>query len=204
MLLVSSLWGVIACRQSTPSVPLVHPSGGTKTNDKSVRSLPPAGMVRVSGQKIQEDANTFHWKWTIIGDRQWRNSKGDRRLLGSKGGMFSVILTNSYLLNDTDQIAGTNGYTYEVTITSSASGKGKTDLDYAYSLQNINSKGVIIKSSGGLERNVKRIAANRAVQVLLSEEKTLSLPLDIPVLEIAGQEAGGKRYHETFRIKAAK
>lgn len=34
-------------------------------------NAPIPGKIRILAQKVTEDKNTIHWRWTIIGDRSW-------------------------------------------------------------------------------------------------------------------------------------
>lgn len=199
ILLTGLVWGLMGCR---PNVPL-GATGITREYDKPIPQAPPVGMVRIVPQKVQADGKTVHWKWTIVGDRNWA---------GTRQAGEVIELTDAYPLDATDRVGGTNAYECELVITAD-SGDGNTNLSHTISLKTIGVKlsGAVAGSvgtgggvSGGSQQDVKTVAVDAATRVLLTDEQTLRLPLDQPLLELTGERHDGTVFRQVFSLKAAK
>jgi hypothetical protein len=163
-------------------------------------------MVRIVPQKVREDDEAVHWTWTIVGDRNWT---------GLSSSNTWVELASSFPLDATDRGPASNAYECELVITAAEAPQGATALRESFSLKAIGVRltGAIEGSvasgapggsaSGDLVKDLKRVAADRAVRALLTDEQTFPLPVDIPLLEVKGERTGGEVFQRTFRIKIA-
>ena len=192
---------MLGCSRSTPPAAA---SGITRAYDKPIPEAPSAGKVRLVSQKLQEDAKTVHWKWTIVGDRNWT---------GISGSDNGVELTGAYPLNATDRGGGTNAFECELVLSTVGSANGKTNLTCRYSLKQIGTSlsgavtgsvsGGGVSGSGPLWVNVKPASVNQAVKVLLTDDQTLPLPLDTVLVTLKGETADGKPVEHSFKLKAS-
>jgi hypothetical protein len=202
--LAVSLLGLAGCRPGFPhGAPRV-----TRTYEKPVPPLPPAGMVRIVPRKVREDGETVHWTWTLVGDRNWTGFKS-----WSVGQTAGLELVGSFLLDATDRGPASNAYECELVITAADAPEAKTVLRDSFSLKSIGVRlagaieGTVASGSpggsvsGDLARDLKRVTADQAVNVLLTDEQTLPLPLDVPLLELKAERSGGEVFQQTFRIK---
>jgi hypothetical protein len=190
-----------------------HPaeSGGstaiTRSYDVPVPALPPAGAVRIVPQKLTEDGKAVRWKW-VVGDRNWK-----RLHLSDVASDRSAELAEPYPLDDPVVSGGTNAFECELAITAGDAPDGRADLSHAFSLRPVGvrltgavNRGISdggTSSDGSLRRGLKRVAADQAARALLTEERVLRLPVDQPLLEVAGEGADGSPFHQVFRIKVA-
>lgn len=200
--LAALLLGLAGCRPgSLPGAPRV-----TRTYEKPVPPPPPAGMVRIVPRKVKEDAQTVHWTWTLVGDRSWTNYKSS-----GEGQTTEWELADSLPLDATDRGPGANAFECELILTAADGPEGRTVLSDNFSLKSIGTRltGAIEGSVGGgggtisgqLVQDLKRVSADQVAKVLLTDEQTLPLPLDIPLLEVKGERTGGEMFQQAFRLK---
>jgi hypothetical protein len=205
--LLGMFWlGGTGCRQGTPSG-LGSNGFGTAADQKyAVAALPPAspGKVYIAPKKLQEDRDSVHWQWTIIGDRNWTATRAQWQL---------VELTQSYPIDDTARTGGSNVYEYDLSISAVPIPSGNIDLRYHFSVKQMGSQlpsptdtGLAGPNKVGetVRRDVKKIAANRATNALLTVGEEFPLPFDQAVLEVTGEEASGKSFRDVFRCKVFK
>jgi len=177
----------------------------TRAYDVAVPDPPEAGKVRLVAQKVREDATTVHWKWTIVGDRDWTNQSGS-----SDG----VELTGTHPLNATDVVGGTNAFECELTLSTAPAFDGRTQITYRYSMTSIGTRvsgGSIssnvgrggVSGSGTLWPSVKPAAINQAVTVTVTGDQSLPLPLDTVLITLKGEAADGKPLQHNFRLKVS-
>jgi hypothetical protein len=76
-----------------------RPTGSTRM------SVPPEGSVKLLVTKVAETQTSWHFKWTIFGDRNWKKAAIDQN---------AIALSDVYKLNDTKNTGGCN--TWEVDI----------------------------------------------------------------------------------------
>jgi hypothetical protein len=182
------------------------PKASVRTYSQPVPANPPPGQVRIVAEKVQEDATISHWKWTIVGDRNWN---------GTSGSTEGVELKDSYPLNDPSRGGGTNAFQCEVVISSVKSADGKISLAYRYSLNNIGTRdeGPTVSSAigeGGISGDstlgvdVKPTDVRQAAKALVRDEQVLPLPLDQPLVELHSETADGMPIDWSFRLKIPK
>jgi hypothetical protein len=184
------------------------PAGGpgiTRAYDVAVPDPPEPGKVRLVAQKVREDATTVHWKWTVVGDRNWT---------GQAGSTYGVELKDGYPLNATDRVGGTNAFECELVVSTAPAPGGKTNLTYQYSLKSIGTRmsgavtarvggGGGVSGSGTLWVSVKPAPVNQAVTVLATGDQAPPLPLDTVLVTLKGESADGKPLEHRFRLKAS-
>ena len=183
-------------------------SGVRRTYEKPIPDTPEAGKVRVVAQKMKEDTKTVHWKWIIVGDRCWKSTSG-------RIGFDNLVeLTGGYPLNSTVEGVGNNAFECEFVLTLDSSTDEKTDLNYRFSLESIGMSyysGAVSGSygrggtsgGGSLGFNGKLEALNEAVEVLLADDQTLPLPLEMVLVKVKGKSVKGEPIEHTFQLKAS-
>ncbi len=129
------------------------------------------------------------------------------------GQTAALELGGSFPLDATDRGPGTNAYECELVITVADTPQGGSSLRDSFSLTSIrvrltgaiegNGSGAGGAVSGDLAHDLKRVPADHVAKVLLTDEQTLPLPLDIPLLEVKGERSNGEVFQQTFRIKMA-
>lgn len=194
------LLGLGGCR---PSATSPTASGITRTYAKSVPAAPSAGQVRIVPQRIQEDEKLVHWRWTIVGDRNWTLMQQENT---------DISLGGSYPLDATDRSGGTNAYEVDLKITAEESPDGRTTLNYSQSISSIGVKlsGTIhgtVDSGGGtsgagtLHQELRKIGANSAARSLLSDDQTVPLPVDQALIQIEAETTEGQPFQKVFHLK---
>jgi hypothetical protein len=207
VLLASIMALTSGCRQNSPpgGATPVGAKKITRKYDKPVPDLPPAGKVRIVAEKIRHDAETMHYKWTIVGDRNWTGMSSNHRL---------VELDGSYPLDATDRGGGTNAYECELILSADQSSDGKHGIKYRFSFKTIGVQltGGVTSSTGsggggsgdgGLWSDIKPLSLDQAAKVVLIGDQILDLPLDQITVELHGEAADGKPLEVDFKIKVA-
>ncbi|MES2459514.1 MAG: hypothetical protein V4671_02965, partial [Armatimonadota bacterium] len=62
-------------------------------------SIPTEGNVRIVSREVENTASRRHWKWSVIGERNWRTAD----VSGT-----TASLTSTYPLNDATERGGCN------------------------------------------------------------------------------------------------
>jgi hypothetical protein len=81
-----------------------HP--GAATGEQGSLASPPQGNVRIVTRKIEQTTDKVHWKWSLIGERNWTDAR-------AAGGQMS--LEKTYPLNSTSQRGGCNVWECDLT-----------------------------------------------------------------------------------------
>jgi hypothetical protein len=136
--------------------------------------MPPPGNVHIVVKQLQEDANVFQWQWTVIGDRNWTEAS----INGS-----SIVIGSSYPFNSKSKTGGTQ--VWEITVTlQKKPGAAQGTVDRLITVRGsngatANSNGFITLTGGSLKENAR---------VLQPTEKTLRLPVNLPLVSIGRQD----------------
>jgi hypothetical protein len=176
--------------------------GVTRTYDQPVPDAPPAGHVRIVGENVREDAGAIHWKWTVVGDRNWTSltSDGD-----------SMTLADPYPLDATDRFGGTNAFECELVLTLVPSGQGSA-VKCKHSFNRIGTRTTAPGASGyvgsggssgdrTLWSDVRPVALVGMAKVLIKGDQVLPLPLDQPLVELTGRTSDGRPLSHEIRLK---
>ena len=177
--------------------------GVERTYDQPIPDAPPAGHVRIVGERVREDAGAVHWKWTIVGDRNWTT-------VGSDGGN-AMVLSDAYPLDATDRFGGTNAFTCELVLTLVPSGQGSA-VRYKHSFQRIGTRttagGTSVHTGvggtsgdGTLWSDVRPVALVGMTKVYLKGDQVLPLPVDQPLIELTGVTSDRMPLSHTIRLK---
>ena len=196
---------ITGCSDQHAPQPGTVSAGIKRAYDRPVPAAPPDGCIIVSAEKVEESARAVHWRWTILGDRNWKGLKRDGDAL---------ILSDSSPLNTPKAEAGTNAFLVDVTITTDDVAYIGTNLSDQLSLAMITTRlsgevngtvsGGAAIGAGLFKLRVQHIAANKAAVSQLTGVKTLKLPVDQPLIRVTAKEANGSSYTKTFRLKIAK
>ncbi len=202
---IAALLPLAGCADQHAAEPNGGGAGIKRTYDRPVPAAPPDGSVTISAEKVEESARTAHWRWTILGDRNWKGLKRDGDAL---------ILSSSSPLNTPNGAAGTNAFLLDVTITVDDTVGGRSNLSDQLSLAMITTRlsgeangtvsGGAAIGSGPFKLGVQRTTADKAAAPALKGVQTLKLPVDQPVLTVTAKETDGSTYSKTFRLKILK
>jgi hypothetical protein len=70
-------------------------------------SIPTEGNVRIVSTKVEQTPNRLHWKWSVIGERNWREAKVSG---------LAASLNKTYSLNDATERGGCNIWETDFTV----------------------------------------------------------------------------------------
>ncbi len=133
--------------------------------------VPPSGQVRVVARRIEQTADRVHWKWSVIGERNWETPVAQGPALSLEG---------TYALND----AGANRQgcnIYEADLVATRDAKGGPAR---WKLTLHGSDGDTATSEGELPSGA---AARNAVKITQDADALLSLPADVPLATVDGK-----------------
>jgi len=125
---------------------------GCKSPDAGARgegalAVPPSGSIRLVSTGLEQSAARAHWKWTIIGDRNWREATAES---GERAATMALVQT--YPLNSVTDRGGCNTWECDLLVTRTSE---KADsAAYVVTLHGSNgftatAKGTIVTESGG-------------------------------------------------------
>ena len=134
-------------------------------------SIPTDGNVRIVSREVENAAGRLHWKWSIIGERNWRKAN----VTGT-----AAALTGTYPLNDTTERGGCNIWEGDLDV---------TDGRWTFTLHG--SDGTTAKDGGTLAAGADPA---QAVRIQQEDDKLTSLPAELTLANIDGKPL-------TFRIE---
>ncbi len=140
-------------------VPVVLLAAGCRKTPRKQGSLsmPTEGNVRIVSREIENTPTRRHWKWSVIGERNWRKAA----VSGT-----AAALTSTYPLNDTTERGGCNIWETDLTVS-----EGR------WTLVLHGSDGTTEKAEGTLADSVTDLS--KAVQIRQQEDRLTSLPADL-------------------------
>jgi hypothetical protein len=125
-------------------------------------SMPTEGNVRIVSREIENTPARRHWKWSIIGERNWR--KAD--IQGS-----AATLTSTYPLNDPTERGGCNIWETDLTV---AEGRWTLVLH--------GSDGTTAESEGKLPADSTNLSD--VLKIRQEDDRLTSLPADITLATV--------------------
>ncbi len=127
-----------------------------------VLSIPTDGNVRIVSREVDSASGHLHWKWSIIGERNWRKAG----VVGT-----AASLTGTYPMNDATERGGCNIWEGDLDV---------TDGRWTFTLHG--SDGTTAKDGGTLAAS-----AAQAVQIQQEDDKLTSLPAELTLANIDGK-----------------
>ena len=127
-------------------------------------SIPTDGNVRIVSREVENASGHLHWKWSVIGERNWRKA-------AVAGTVAS--LTGTYALNDATERGGCNIWEGDLDV---AEGR------WTFTLHG--SDGTTAKDSGTLAASTDLA---QAVRIQQEDDKLTSLPADLTLAAIDGK-----------------
>lgn len=138
------------------------------------------GTIRIHAAKTQEDKNSVHWKWHIIGDRRWATFSGksgsDENLIALErpAGVMARLLGG-----------GSREFDYELEVKrGSETAPGLISLSQQITMQGNNGTPA---SSSGAGRSVKKAPMNELVEIVIAKDTEMKLPADVKLAVVAGE-----------------
>jgi hypothetical protein len=145
--------------------------------DAGPLSLPPKEKVRVLARKIEDPANTFHWKWSVIGERNWTEAHV------TDTPEVSVVLDKASPLSEPMKRKGCNIWEVDVTAKSAEGG-------IAWKARIHGSDGTTVEKEGIISGETN---PREAVRVLQEKDIVAKLPAQLTLARIGERTV-------TFRI----
>ena len=149
---------------------------------RSTYALPAPGTVRVIAHKVRNDANHVEWHWTIVSERYWSgittDGYGDLELSGGDVALRpdKPNIYDHQLLITT----GKNSFGYHLYTNSDS--RQRPNAFHGANWSAIVRNGV--HNRGGGDHTFKKaVAANKAGRALFTGDKTLTLPVKLPLYE---------------------
>jgi hypothetical protein len=87
-------------------------SSAAQRGEDGALGIPSDGRVRIVATRVAQTADAVHWKWSVIGERNWT---------GVAAKETDLSLTGTYPLNDATRRGGCN--VYEADLTAERAGK---------------------------------------------------------------------------------
>jgi hypothetical protein len=141
--------------------------------------IPPIGSVRIIARQIEQTDRRMHWKWSLIGERNWSRA-------ATTG--TDLTLANTYPINDPETRGGCNIWECDLVVEraeapgGAASGAGGAGLEWSATLHG--SDGVTAKSGGPLPGDPH--ALDDAVSIRQSDDTDARLPADVTLATVGG------------------
>lgn len=132
-------------------------------------SIPTEGNVRVISTKVSQTANELHWKWSLIGERNW---------VVPAASDTALSLAQTYAVNGTERHDGTN--IWEVDLTAQKTDK---ELRWSWRIHGVN--GTTRDATGTAP--LPPASSDTAVQIELDRDSVERLPADVTLARIAGK-----------------
>ncbi len=128
-------------------------------------SIPTGGNVRIVSTKVEETQGGVHWKWSVIGERNWREAKVSG---------LAASLSKTYPLNDATERGGCNIWETDLSVD-----------DGKWTLILHGSDGTTSKDEGTLAAGSADIS--RAVVISQQDDRLTSLPADLTLATVDGK-----------------
>jgi hypothetical protein len=163
----SSTWRSGICLFLLLFLPMVLLSVGCRKapRKQGALSIPTNGNVRIVSREIENTASRRHWKWSVIGERNWRKAE----VSGT-----AASLTSTYPLNDTTERGGCNIWETDLTV-----------ADGRWTLVLHGSDGTTAQAEGML--SVKGSDLSQTVEIRQEDDRLISLPADLALATVDGK-----------------
>jgi len=150
----------------------------------------PPGYVKISPQKISETPTDIHWKWSIVGDRNWSDLSG---------GLDSTI-SKSYPLTGSTQAGGSNVVVYDLDITAAKNGN---QVVFSYWARLSSASGTTSSTSSPLPGETQETDLRRVAVALVTSEIQKPIPGKISLLRLEFVSKGGKKSSQDIVLNVA-
>lgn len=167
LLLIALLAGMTGCRLK---------SGPTA---EGPLSIPPQSHVRIVSRRITQTPEKLHWKWSLIGERNWTEARASET---------EMALSKTYALNDPLTSGGCNIWECDL-IAERTTGKGaKPSLRWRTILHG--SDGTTREGKGTLPigGNEAGVSLSAAVRILVDKDALQRLPAETVLARVADRE----------------
>jgi hypothetical protein len=154
-----SLLALTGCRSAPPE------SGGKM-------GFPSAGNICLLVKKVKESADTVHWKWSFVGERNWTRFENSAQ---------NATVSGSYPLNSVERVGGTNVFEFDL-IVERVEGS-ETGLRVQTVLHATTAAGVL--SSEMLE--LQKAPLNALVTIHQTKEEALALPAEMHLATVGSR-----------------
>ncbi|MBC8102509.1 MAG: hypothetical protein H7Z41_07955 [Cytophagales bacterium] len=139
---------------------------GKAPRKQGALAIPTSGNVRVVSRKVAQTPSRLQWKWSVIGERNWRSAQVKDA---------TASLTKTYPLNDATQSGGCNIWECDLTAE-----RGQWTLTLH------GSDGTTATGTGALPANAGA-DPRKAVQIREEADRLTSLPADLTLATVDGK-----------------
>jgi hypothetical protein len=158
--------------------------------------LPPPGKVRIIAQKVNHGSRVLHWRWRIVGDRDWRQGKTSPH---------ELVLSGSHpkrgaALTPADR-AREGVFEWHHIITATKGARGMVDMVHRQALLQPFRLGG--RGQGLLVRGAKGMSVEDVLEVQGPKERLVTLPADVVLGTLKGS-IDGRSFQNTLRLRIAK
>ena len=133
-------------------------------------ALPPDGSAAIVSRAIKETTDTVHWKWSLIGERNWRKADAQGPILS---------LADVYPLNSVSERGGCNIWEADVTVE-------KVGSAAHWQARLHGSVGTTVTSEGTAD--LKGASLRDAVRITQDKDVSPNLPADLTLARIGETE----------------
>jgi hypothetical protein len=140
-------------------------------------SIPSEGKVRVISRKIVQGPDKLHWKWSLIGERNWTTAEATETSIG---------LSKTYPLNDTAHTGGCNIWECDLTAERITDSKtGQTVIRWTNVLHG--SDGTTRTGTGTLSAD-QTGDADKIVRIQIDQDTLLKLPAETTLARVGDKD----------------
>ncbi len=134
-------------------------------------AIPPSGSARVVAVKVEESAARVHWKWSVIGERNWKQATAE-----GKNRVVRMTLAQTYALNSVSERGGCNIWECDLLVTRAA--KPTDPATYVVTLHG--SDGATVTTQGTVASSGDKLP----VDIAQSVNTVPRLPADVALATI--------------------
>jgi hypothetical protein len=147
--------------------------GGDPAGGKGTLAIPPRDSVRIVSRKIEQTPDRLHYKWSVIGERNW---------IEARAAAGQLSLAKTYPLNTTSQRGGCNIWECDLTAERDAAAATVrwTTLLHGSIGTTVRDAGTAPDAGGG-PTSVVRVDLDRDTVERLSADLTLAHVGDTPI-----------------------
>ena len=133
--------------------------------------LPAEGYINLLSRSIMQSPDKIHWKWSILGERNWRKAE-------AQGAVLS--LSDVYALNNVTERGGCNVWELDLEVTA------PNGQPAVWEARLHGSVGTTVVGKGTLDLQGSSLIS--AVRIVETGDTSLHLPADIIVARLGGTD----------------
>lgn len=184
------------------------PGGVTTDNRGKVVAEATPGMVRIEAVEVPADPLTAHWKWSIHGDRVWPRASVEPTDHGRV-----IRLADAYPIGSTDRTGGSGAWDIDLGVIAVDPDDESMGIKFILGVKPVALKrtadesvgqtgaNTAINQTGTLAGAARAAEPSTLVKPLINGEKTLKLPVDLPIARVEWTDPDGSKKAHTITLK---